>query len=66
MMLGELITGFLMIAIPIIAYMSSEGAQKFIKQTSSAISGLRVKRNKSANATSNSLFSRLSMIFAQD
>ena len=45
LMVAEVIIAFLIVVIPTVSYLSSsETARKFLKKTSSAISGLRIKK----------------------
>ena len=56
--LSQIIIAAVIIMIPIIIYMTSEGAQKFIKKSSSAISGVQLKK-VNVFTNKNSLFGRL-------
>ena len=61
----QIILGTLILAIPIIIYLTSEGAQKFLKKSSGVISGVQLKK---VNVLTNkdSLYGRLVSIFSKD
>ena len=62
--LSQIIIAAVILMIPIIIYMTSEGAQKFIKKSSSAISGVQLKK-VNVLTNKNSLFGKLFADMAQ-